>query len=182
MGTWTKEPVRIRQFPGRRVSIGFGRRTRARGTWHSSECVIAFRDNQLPKRPSDCKVGHEEPPPSYSPQTKSDASGSVPASPSHSVTFKSKPTNFLALSNEQHAIQGEFVIDPCIHIPSSMLPLLGENETEDDRKNLCLASRYSSVNAEIWLLGSSSGGTKPRRTAIALTSDHGSIRAQLVRP
>jgi hypothetical protein len=63
-----------------------------------------------------------------------------------------------------------------------MLPLLGENETEDDRKNLCLASRYSSVNAEIWLLGSSSGGTKPRRTAIALTSDHGSIRAQLVRP
>ena len=59
-----------------------------------------------------------------------------------------------------------------------MLPPLGDNEAEDDRKNLCLTSRYNSVNAEIWLLGSPS----VRRTTIALTSDHGSIHAQLVRP
>ena len=65
-----------------------------------------------------------------------------------------------------------------------MLPPLDENETEDDRKNLCLTSRNSSVHIEIWLLGP--GVTvptgKPRRTTIALTSGYGSIRTQLVRP
>ena len=120
-----------------------------------------------------------QPPPSYSPPTESDASGSVLPR-----TFKTKPTNFLFLYNEQDAIKSEFVIDPCIRIPPSMLSLLGENETEEDRKNLCVTSRNGSVNAEIWLLGS--GVTEPagkaRRTTIALTSGHGSIRAQLVRP
>ena len=62
-----------------------------------------------------------------------------------------------------------------------MLPLLGEGETEDDRKNLCLTSRFSSVNVEIWLLGSPSA-PKPRRTTIVLTSDYGSTHAQLVCP
>jgi len=45
-------------------------------------------------------------------------------------------------------------------------------------KNLRLTSRLSSVNAEIGLLGSPSA-PKPRRTTIALTSDYGSIHAQL---
>ena len=58
-----------------------------------------------------------------------------------------------------------------------MLPLLGEGETEDDRKNLRLTSRFSPVGAEIWLLGSPST-SKPRRTTIAFTSDFGSIHAQ----
>ena len=127
-------------------------------------------------------------PPRYCHQTESFARG-VPSLPvPHSPPFKSKPTNFLALSNEHDAIQGEFIIDPSIRIPSSTLPLLAEGETEHDRKNLCLTSRFSSVNAEIWLLGSPSPSTpaigppKPRRTTIALSSDHGSISAQLVRP
>ena len=118
-----------------------------------------------------------QPPPSYSPPTEPDASGSVPP-----PTFKTKPTNFLSLSNENDAVKGEFVIDPCIRIPPSVLPPLGENETEDDRQNLCLTSRNSSVNADIWLLGPAVPAGKPRRTTIALTSGHGSIRAQLVRP
>jgi len=33
-------------LPGRRVSISFGRCRRAKGMWHSSECVIAFRRMQ----------------------------------------------------------------------------------------------------------------------------------------
>jgi len=145
-------------------------------------------DDQAPKRPSDSRVqpdglqvGHEEPPPRYPPQTRSVVSGSVPSSPApHSPAFKSKPTNFLALSDEhdRDAVRGEFIIDPCIRIPPSMLPLLDEGETEDDRKNLRLTSRFSSVNAEIGLLGSPSA-PKPRRTTIALTSDYGSIHAQL---
>ena len=35
-----------------------------------------------------------------------------------------------------------------------MHPLLGDGEIEDDRKNLHLSSRFSSVNDEVWLLGS----------------------------
>ena len=125
-----------------------------------------------------------QPPPSYYFQTESIASGSIPSSapPSDSATFKTKPTNFLFLSNEHDTIRGEFVIDPCMRIPSSMLPPLGENETEDDRKNLCLSSRNSSVNAEMWLLGPGVPTSKPRRTTVVLTSGHGSIRAQLVHP
>jgi hypothetical protein len=35
--------VQVLVLPGRQVSISFGHCTRMRGTWHSSECVIAFR-------------------------------------------------------------------------------------------------------------------------------------------
>ena len=101
------------------------------------------------------------------------------------TTFKTKPTNFLAFSTENtSSIHGEFVIDPSIRFPPSLLPPLGEGETEQDRKNLSLTSKYS-INADIWLLGSSSGESvmgvrKPQRTTIALTSEHGSIHAKLV--
>ena len=125
-----------------------------------------------------------QPPPSYSPQTESVAStSSLP-------TFKTKPTNLLSLSTRDSTIRGEFVIDPSICIPSVVLPPLNDGETENDRKNLSLTSKHSSVYADIWLLGSSApivsdsatGISKHRRTTIALTSDHGSIHAQLVCP
>ncbi|KAI9457928.1 hypothetical protein HD554DRAFT_1758305 [Boletus coccyginus] len=121
------------------------------------------------------KPGPDEPPPSYSPQIESTASGSVP---SETPTYKNKPTNFLALFNEDESIRGEFVIDPSIRIPSAVLPPLAEDESEDDRKNLRLRSKSSSVHADIWLLGPQAC-LKHRRTTIALTSDHGSIHAVL---
>lgn len=100
------------------------------------------------------------------------------------ATFKAKPTNFLA-STEGPSIRGEFVIDPSIRLPPSLLPLLGEGETEQDRKNLSLTSMFS-INTDIWLLSSSSGESvtgmrKPQCTTIVLTSEFGSIHAQLVR-
>ncbi|KAF8553221.1 hypothetical protein OG21DRAFT_1414726, partial [Imleria badia] len=96
--------------------------------------------------------------------------------------FKTKPTNFLRLFNDCESIRGEFVIDPSMDIPPSMLPPLGDNETEADRKNLCLKSRDSSVRADVWLLGSSpssDSAQKPLRTTLALNSEHGSIRSQV---
>ncbi|KAN0086178.1 hypothetical protein V8E55_007312 [Tylopilus felleus] len=138
-------------------------------------------DQKVPTKES--QVGPDEPPPSYSAQTEPGDSSSGPSSP---PTFKTKPTNFLLLSTRDTALRGEFVIDSSISIPSSLLPPLGDNQSEDDRKNLSLASKHSSVNAEIWLLPgspvpseSATDTLKPRRTTIALASDHGSIRAQL---
>ncbi|KAF8427657.1 hypothetical protein L210DRAFT_3652516 [Boletus edulis BED1] len=153
--------------------------------------MIVTPGDQPSKQSSDQKVqfgdvNPDEPPPSYSPHIESPpiASGSTLSS---TPTYKSKPTNFLSLSNSDSSICGEFVIDPSIRIPSSILPPLRQDDTEDDRKNLNLRSQNSSVNADIWLLGTPSsqdpesaiGADKPRRTTIALISDHGSIRAQV---
>ncbi|KAG6379892.1 hypothetical protein JVT61DRAFT_10455 [Boletus reticuloceps] len=131
--------------------------------------MIVTPEDQHSKQSSDHKVQNEqfpdEPPPSYSPPI---ASGStLPSAP----TYKSKPTNFLSLSNSDSSICGEFVIDPSIRIPPSMLPPLRQDETEDDRKNLNLRSQNNPESAI--------GADKPRRTTIALISDHGSIRAQV---
>ena len=126
-----------------------------------------------------------QPPPSYSPSTDPSSSASTSTLPP--PPFKTKPTNFLTLSSNDDSLRGEFVIDPGMDIPSSMLPPLDDANTDADRKNLCLRSHSGSVQADIWLLGSNanastSASAKPRRTTLALTSDHGSLRAQVVRP
>ena len=92
-----------------------------------------------------------QPPPSYYSQTESVSSGPLP--PPHPATFKTKPTNFLLLSKEHNTHRRRIHIDPCILIPSSILPPLGEDKTEDDHNNPCLTSEFGSVNAETWLLG-----------------------------
>ncbi|KAF9220799.1 hypothetical protein BS17DRAFT_713527, partial [Gyrodon lividus] len=98
-------------------------------------------------------------------------------------TFKTKPTNHLALSNESSTIKGEFVIDPSIRIPHSLLPPLTEDEDEADRKNLRLSSKFGSIKAEVWLLSSSRSECfsveEQKRTTVDLSSDHGSIRVQM---
>jgi len=121
------------------------------------------------------EVNPDEPPPSYSP-----LDGQASGSSSPPVTFKTKPTNYLALSNDNDTVRGEFVIDPSISIPYSMLPPLCDNKTEEDRENLSVKSKNSSVHADIWLLGPS-GDAKinPRRTTIFLHSSHGCISAQV---
>ena len=116
---------------------------------------------------------------------KQNQSPAVPSlSPPHPATFKTKPTNFLLLSKEHNTHLRRIHIDLCKFIPFSILPL-GEDKTEDDRKNLCLMSRFGSVHAEIWVLDTPGapviGAPNPRRTTMALTSDYGSICAQLVR-
>jgi len=150
--------------------------------------MITVPDDKKSQLPSDQKiqteephVGLDEPPPSYSAQAESGSS-----SVSSYATYKTKATNFLALSTRDSTINGEFIVNPSMRIPSSLLPPLGDNETEDDRKNLSLTSKHSSVHADIWLLSgsplpseSATSANKPRRTTIRLASEHGSIRAQL---
>jgi len=122
-----------------------------------------------------------DPPPSYSPQppVAAEPASSTPPLPA----FKTKPTNFLAIANESSTIRGEVVLDPSLRIPPSLLPALAEGETEADRKNLRLSSKYGSISNKIWILNSSGGDDllvgERKRTTIDLASDHGSIRVQL---
>lgn len=126
-------------------------------------------------------------PPSYYNNTSdqnaiaSASSSSTPLQP----TFKSKPTNYLHLFNDNSSIKGEYVIDPGMTIPTSLLPPLSSEESEADRKNLSLHSTHGSVNADIWLLGAraaqpSDSKKSTKRTTLDVGSDNGSVTARVV--
>jgi len=127
-----------------------------------------------------------EAPPSYYNNTSdqnaiaSASSSSTPLQP----TFKSKPTNYLHLFNDNSSIKGEYVIDPGMTIPTSLLPPLSSEESEADRKNLSLHSTHGSVNADIWLLGAraaqpSDSKKSTQRTTLDVGSDNGSVTARV---
>ncbi|KAG1763301.1 hypothetical protein EDD22DRAFT_887538 [Suillus occidentalis] len=127
----------------------------------------------------------EAPPPSYHNSSNQDSivgapSSSTPIQP----TFKSKPTNHLHLFNEHSSINGEYVIDTGMNIPNHLLPPLGPEESEENRKNLSLHSKSGSVTAKIWLLGirdaqpfDSKNPTK--RTTLDISSHYGSVTARV---
>lgn len=69
------------------------------------------------------------------------------STPSEFPTFKIKPTNFLALVNED-SIRGKSVIDPSIRIPSSILPPL----IVAPRRNICWQAPPSLVTRRIYEL------------------------------
>ncbi|KAG2358139.1 hypothetical protein BDR07DRAFT_1295789 [Suillus spraguei] len=96
--------------------------------------------------------------------------------------YKSKPTNHLHLFSEHSSIKGEYVIDPGMNIPSSLLPPLRPEESETNRKNLSLHSKNGYVKAEIWLLGAQDAQPfdskrSTKRTILDMCSDHGSVTA-----
>jgi hypothetical protein len=88
-----------------------------------------------------------------------------------------KPSNFVYLIREHHPFTGTFVINPSLHIPTSLLHQLGDGESEADRKNLKLFST-GNVDVEIRLTADVGNG---RATMIDLTSENGYIEAKLVR-
>lgn len=155
--------------------------------------------NELEQLPREAAVGRIlflirsltslQPPPSYFPSEQhrvaaaSTSSSNTLAQP----TFKSKPTNYLYLFNEHSPVKGEYVIDPCMNIPTSLLPPLSPEESEADRKNLCVHSKNGSVNADIWLPGAQDAPlldskTPAKRTTLDLGSENGSVTARVVRP
>lgn len=128
------------------------------------------------------ELAGEAPPPSYYNSSNQDviagaSSSSTPLQP----TFKSKPTNHLHLFNEYSSIKGEYVIDPGMNIPNSLLPPLCPEESEANRKNLSLHSKNGSVSAEIWLLGDREFESKKptKRTTLDIGSEHGSVTARV---
>ncbi|KAG1729510.1 uncharacterized protein EDB91DRAFT_811235 [Suillus paluster] len=124
----------------------------------------------------------EAPPPSYYSNPSGQDATTSTSSSSHLVQppFKSKPTNYLNLFSEHSSMKGEYVIDPCMSIPASLLPPLRPEESEADRKNLCLRSTNGSVNAEVWLLRARDGQPydpkRPaKRTILDVSSEHGAV-------
>ncbi|KAG2097001.1 uncharacterized protein F5147DRAFT_715678 [Suillus discolor] len=109
-----------------------------------------------------------EAPPSYYNNTSDQnaiagaSSSSTPLQP----TPKSKPTNYLYLFNDNSSIKGEYVIDPGMTIPTSLLPPL----------IYPLHSTNGSVSADIWLLGARKS---PKRTILDLGSENGSVTARV---
>jgi hypothetical protein len=63
-----------------------------------------------------------------------------------------KPCNYLSLTRQHQSIKGLFIIDPTLHIPEYLLPLLNDRKSEGDRKNMKLLSENGSVNADIYLV------------------------------
>ncbi|KAG1771980.1 hypothetical protein EV702DRAFT_629757 [Suillus placidus] len=153
--------------------------------------IVSLQDSKDPtpselKAPPESELAEEAPPPSYYNNTSNQdaiagaSSSSIPLQP----TFKSKPTNYLHLFNENSAIKGGYIIDPGMNIPASLLPPLCPEESEVDRKNLSLHSKNGSVNAEIWLLGARDaqpfGSKKPtKRTILDIGSEHGTVTARV---
>ncbi|OAX40557.1 hypothetical protein K503DRAFT_768450 [Rhizopogon vinicolor AM-OR11-026] len=124
----------------------------------------------------------ETAPPSYYP-SEQHATASTSSSLAQPM-FKSKPTNYLNLFSEHSSVRGEYVIDPCMNIPTSLLPPLAPEESEADRKNLCVHSKTGSVNAEIWLLNTRDAQpfdskTPTKRTTLDLGSEHSSVTARV---
>jgi len=132
-----------------------------------------------------CSLIFLQPPPSYYPSEQhatASTSNTQPGQP----TFKSKPTNHLYLFSEHSSVKGEYVIDPSMKIPPSLLPPLSPEESEADRKHLRIHSTNGSVNAEIWLLSQDAkpfdSKTPTKRTVLDLGSEHGSVTARVVCP
>ena len=96
-------------------------------------------------------------------------------------------TNFIALHRRDHSIKERYAIDPCISVPSSLLPPLEEGETEADRKNLQLKTNDGSIDADIWVLGDGGGEfeteegiMKQKRATLDICSNDGSITVRIV--
>lgn len=155
--------------------------------------IVPLKDSTDTTPPSELKAPPDtedelagEAPPSYYNNTSNRdviagaSSSSIPLQPA----FKSKPTNYLHLFNKNNSVKGEYVIDPGMIIPTSLLPPLSPEESEADRKNLSLHSTNGSVNGEIWLLGTQGAepidSKKPtKRTTLDIGSDNGSVTARV---
>jgi hypothetical protein len=122
-----------------------------------------------------------DPPPSYTPYRRQQ--------PAAETSSRVQPTgipracNYLSLSRPNSAIRGTYAINPDLYIPPSLLPPLGWDESESDRKNLKLMSSNGAIDIDIFLLGQSpiDGANPSRRTLMDVKSANGTVNVKLVR-
>jgi hypothetical protein len=99
-----------------------------------------------------------------------------------------RPTNWYSFT--RNGIIGDYVIDPTMRIPPSLLPRLERGQTEADRKNLALTATHVNIDAVIWLVGNRlaqlDGVAAPRqrdrkRTSLVIKALQGPVRLKVVR-
>ena len=84
-----------------------------------------------------------EPPPEYTPSSKH---------PTSSSSSSSKTINYVSGYRRIGSLEGKYVIDPTMQIPSALLPPLASGEAEEERKHLCLETKTGSIHADVTLV------------------------------
>ncbi|PPR05493.1 hypothetical protein CVT26_009060 [Gymnopilus dilepis] len=128
-------------------------------------------------------VHEDDPPPMYfGPGQESEIPSTSTACLERYVPNE-RPSNFISISKINGAVQGTWVINPGLVLPSALLPPLEKGETEETRKNLSLDSRNGAIDADVYVLpppSTSSALVKPRqRVTVHAKSWNGAVTVKL---
>ncbi|KAF8957386.1 hypothetical protein BDZ97DRAFT_1846538 [Flammula alnicola] len=142
----------------------------------SSKLAAELHDaKSLPQVPID------DPPPGYTPQEVQIATASTTNQPISVPDIK--PSNFIHLSRPNSSVKGTWLIEPTLNIPSAFLPPLPSGETDETRKNIFLESRNGSVDADIFVVPTSTEALARikhhKRVYIHTTSRNGSVTTKI---
>ncbi|KIJ63806.1 hypothetical protein HYDPIDRAFT_40828 [Hydnomerulius pinastri MD-312] len=97
-------------------------------------------------------------------------------------TFKTEPNNFIEVSHDNGHIRGEFVVDPSLRVPSSLLPPLAFGESEANRQNLRLYTKNGHIDVDVGLVGQSSGNAfagTPMRTSLHMSPNNETVHVRV---
>ena len=122
---------------------------------------------------------HQQPPPKYTP------------SPSATTSSEPKIANFICFNNYRTPIEGKYMIDADMTIPSALLNPLGEGQTEEERKNVFFKTGEGKIDVDLAIMNHprtcSTNSTSARsmdhrkHITIAMTSLSGIIWTKIVR-
>lgn len=130
------------------------------------------------------EVQSEDPPPTYtaqSPPPPPPVAGASTAAPKkhHAV----KPSNYVSISRHNGSVKDTWVLDPALVIPSSLLPPLSADETEDTRRNMNLKASNGAIEADITIAPFSksedSKSPNSRRTTIHAKTSNGGVKVKV---
>ncbi|KIK60382.1 hypothetical protein GYMLUDRAFT_244385 [Collybiopsis luxurians FD-317 M1] len=100
------------------------------------------------KTSPDSPIKDSSPPP-YVPSDPSSSSSAPPFVPPDYL----KPSNYVSLNQNHHSVEGTYLLDPSLEIPSEFLaPLPDGIESEDRRSNFYGSSTHGNVSAILYLL------------------------------
>ncbi|KAG7086903.1 hypothetical protein E1B28_002821 [Marasmius oreades] len=105
----------------------------------------------------------------------STSSSSFSSSTPGPVPADSRAVNYISINKPLGSIDCTYLLDPTIHIPSSLLPKLEPGQTEDDRKNLSLKTKLGTIVANIHLLHREGSVSTTKRTTLECKTTLGTM-------
>ncbi|KAF6756296.1 hypothetical protein DFP72DRAFT_1066658 [Ephemerocybe angulata] len=127
----------------------------------------------------------DEPPPFYTviPATDETSDSTPDASAASSSWLKGvplpKPTNTVSFTKRNGALKGQWVIDPGLVVPSSLLPALSAGETEEARRNLYVKAHNGALAAVVHLIPRPTAPDGRTRTTFEASTLNGSVKFAL---